>query len=137
MLIDLCGWGEDSATFAPLLATYGAHLSAFAAVGLNDFINSFVTLHFFNQTHAAFRDVVNKALEGRWGTRRREEPGGGGGAAGKMCGRGGGGAGGGKWGETVRRSGDAPHSDPGGVASRGRGLQLAADVIGRDDTFAH
>lgn len=57
-----------SATFTPLLATYGAHLSAFAAVGLNDFINSFVTLHFFNQTHAAFRDVVNKAPGGgRWG----------------------------------------------------------------------
>lgn len=53
-----------SATFAPLLATYGAHLSAFAAVGLNDFINSFVTLHFFNQTHAVFRDVVNKAPGG-------------------------------------------------------------------------
>lgn len=55
---------RGSATFALLLATYGAHLSAFAAVGLNDFINSFVTLHFFNQTHAAIRDVVNKAPGG-------------------------------------------------------------------------
>lgn len=65
VLIDLWGGGGGtSATFALLLATYGAHLSAFAAVGLNDFINSFVTLHFFNQTHAVFRDVVNKAPGG-------------------------------------------------------------------------